>query len=203
MEPGSVKMVYLERDCSENRNDQSEAFLIRRRPVGGGRSADPGRGAPLPPPPLSLAAALSDQLSAQLRPRPHPRQLRLLRRPLDQSLLPGLLCLSRPGQPPPPLLLTGRAPARTNADPVLKKGGQRGRAFGPRPGGGGTRLSVRHSISAPDCEFEFLPVSKRLNLSAEYRAPVGHRIETAKPSAAYLRARITASMLAARISVMW
>src|SRR5260221_6210131 len=153
MEPGSAKIVYVQWDISENRDDQSEAFLFRRHAVRGGRSTNPGRGAPLSPP--SLAAALPDQLSPQLRAGPCPRQLRLLRRPLDQSLLPGLRRLSRPGPPAAPLLLT---------IPLVQKGGQRGHAFGPRPGRGDTRLSVRRSISAGACELAFLPVSRRMNL---------------------------------------
>src|SRR3977135_952399 len=132
MEPGSAKMVYPQRDFSENRDDQSEAFLFRRHVVRGGHRADPGRSTPLPPsPPLLLAAALPDQLSAQLRARSPARPLRLLRRPLDQSLLPGLRRLSRPGQPPPPLLLTGEPRHARTSIPVLQKGGQRGHAFAP------------------------------------------------------------------------
>ena len=52
------------------------------------------------------------------------------------------------------------------------------------------------------CELKLSPVSKRLNRSAEYNCPVGALIETANPSAASLRASITATMALARMLVV-
>src|SRR5262245_2881934 len=97
----------------ENRDEQVEAFrrrhVVRSRPcasLGGrggyGRLSPPS---PLCQPSLLVRAALSDQLSAQLRPGLHARHLRLLRRPVEQLLLPGLGRVHRPGRPPPSLLL--------------------------------------------------------------------------------------------------
>jgi hypothetical protein len=60
------------------------------------------------------------------------------------------------------------------------------RSGAPAPG------SATHPSSATPCESKVLLVSRCLNSLAEYRCPAGVLIETAKPSAASLRASIAA-----------
>src|SRR5581483_12384305 len=94
----------------ENRDEHVEAFR-RRVAVGGRAGARTGwsggsRRLPALSPSLGRPRiALPDQLSPQLRPGLRAWHLRLLRRPVDQFLLPGLGRLYRPGPPPPSLLL--------------------------------------------------------------------------------------------------
>jgi hypothetical protein len=71
----------------------------------------------------------------------------------------------------------------------------RARRRGPAP-------THPHPASPTRCGSKLSLVSKSLNWSAPYWRPAGVLIETAKPSAASLRANITASMTLERMSAV-